>query len=85
MMSDITFSDGEQRVLIEKIKHYFDAELDQEIGQFDAEFLLDFFAKEMGVYFYNRGLNDAQAILQNRMESITDAIYDIEKPTDCSR
>jgi len=85
MMSDITFSDGEQRILVEKIKHYFEAELDQDIGQFDAEFLLDFFTKEMGVYFYNRGLNDAQAILQHRMESITDAIYDIEKPTECSR
>jgi len=36
-------------------------------------------------YFYNRGLNDAQAILHSRIESITDAIYDIEKPTECSK
>ncbi|MDQ6952294.1 MAG: DUF2164 domain-containing protein [Mariprofundaceae bacterium] len=85
MISEVEFSEGEKRILIEKIKTYFDAELDQDIGQFDAEFLLTFFSKEMGVYFYNRGLNDAQFILQNRMESITDAIYDIEKPTDCSR
>jgi len=85
MISEVKFSEGEKRILIEKIKTYFDAELDQDIGQFDAEFLLTFFSKEMGVYFYNRGLNDAQFILQNRMESITDAIYDIEKPTDFSR
>ncbi|MBL1352480.1 MAG: DUF2164 domain-containing protein [Zetaproteobacteria bacterium] len=84
-MSEVEFSEGEKRILIEKIKTYFDAELDQDIGQFDAEFLLTFFSKEMGVYFYNRGLNDAQFISQNRMESITDAIYDIEKPTDSSR
>lgn len=85
MISEVEFSEGEKRILIEKIKTYFDAELDQDIGQFDAEFLLTFFSKEMGVYLYNRGLNDAQFISQNRMESITDAIYDIEKPTDCSR
>ncbi|MDQ6973439.1 MAG: DUF2164 domain-containing protein [Mariprofundaceae bacterium] len=84
-MSTVKFSDGEKRILIEKLKHYFDAELDQDIGQFDAEFLLDFFTNEMGVYFYNRGLHDAQAVLQSRLESITDAIYDIEKTTDYSR
>ncbi|MBT4836909.1 MAG: DUF2164 domain-containing protein [Methylococcales bacterium] len=79
-MSDIEFSKNEKELIVNKIKQYFDAELDQDIGQFDAEFLLDFFSKELGVYFYNQGLQDAQAILSSRLDSITDAIDDIEKP-----
>jgi len=80
-MQQIEFSKEEQELLIDKIKKYFDKELDQEIGQFDAEFLLSFFSKEVGSYFYNRGLFDAQAILEGRMDSITQAIYELEIPT----
>jgi uncharacterized protein (DUF2164 family) len=84
-VSKIEFTKEENDVLVQKIKQYFSSELDQEIGQFDTEFLLEFFSKEIGVYFYNRGLSDAQVILKSRLESITDAIYEIEKPTEFSR
>ena len=84
-MTDIQFSKEEKTILIGKLQDYFDAELHRELGQFEAEFLLDFIARQMGAYFYNRGLYDAQVILSDRMESIADAIYDIEKPTDLMR
>ena len=70
-MSDIEFTKEEKEILVKKIKTYFEEELGQDIGRFDAEFLLSFITKEIGVYFYNRGLNDAQAILQSRFESVT--------------
>lgn len=84
-MSEIDFSKEEKEILVKKIKLYFSEELDQDIGQFDAEFLLSFFSKEVGVYFYNRGLSDAQVILKSRLDSISDAIYEIEKPTEFSK
>ena len=84
-MSDIEFSKEEKEILIQKIKSYFSKELSQDIGQFDAEFLLSFISNEVGAYFYNRGLSDAQVILKSRLESITDAIYDIEKSTEFSK
>ena len=80
-MSAIEFSDGEKEIIIDKVKSYFESELGQEIGQFDAEFLLEFFSKEIGTFFYNRGLYDAQTILEQRFDSITQAIYEIEVPT----
>ena len=76
----IEFSKEEKEVLVEKIRTYLDDELGHEIGQFDAEFLLDFIGEEIGKYFYNRGLYDAQAILDGRMEAITEAISELEKP-----
>jgi uncharacterized protein (DUF2164 family) len=81
-MSEIKFSKEEIDIIAKKIQIYFSEELDQEIGQFDAQFLLDFISEEIGPYFYNRGLYDAQSILENRMDSISEAIYDIEKITE---
>lgn len=80
-MAEIKFSKEEKEVLVKKIQTYFQDELDQDMGQFDADFLLDFFSKEIGVFFYNQGLRDAQSVLENRLETINEAIYEIEKPT----
>ncbi|MEN8178709.1 MAG: DUF2164 domain-containing protein [Pseudomonadota bacterium] len=84
-MSVIKFSKNEKELIVRKIQLYFREELDQEVGQFDAEFLLDFFSEEVGSYYYNRGLYDAQAILESKMENIAEAIYELEKPTDFAR
>ena len=81
-MPEIEFTKEEKAVLVGKIQLYFREELDQKIGQFDAEFLLDFFSAEVGAYYYNRGLYDAQAVLEKRLETITEAISEIEKPTE---
>lgn len=80
-MSVIKFDRQEKQDLVEKIQVYFEQKLDREIGQFDAEFLLDFFSEEVGVYFYNRGLYDAQAVLESRLEMLSEAILELEKET----
>jgi uncharacterized protein (DUF2164 family) len=84
-MSKIKFSKEEKGLLVHKIKRYFSEELDQEIGQFDAQFLLDFFSEKIGPYYYNRGLHDARAVLESRLENIDEALYEIEKPTEFVR
>lgn len=81
---EIQFTQEEKDVLVHKLKRYLDQELDFEIGQFDAEFLLEFFNKEIGVYHYNRGLKDAQDVFKSKVESVTDAIYELEVPTEFS-
>ena len=81
-MSEIKFTKDEKDIITKKIQLYFKEELNQEMGQFDAQFLLDFFSEEVGSFFYNRGLYDAQAILENRLEHISDAIYELEKITE---
>lgn len=79
-MSTIQFYKVEKEQIILKLQKYFLKELDNELEQFDADFLLDFIAKEMGVFFYNKGLCDAQAILTEKLDTISDAIYEIEQP-----
>ena len=79
-MSKIEFSSDERTAIVDRIKLYFSEELNQNIGQFDAGFLLDFFTEEIGPYYYNRGLIDAQAVIEEKVESIADALYEIEQP-----
>jgi len=81
-MAAIEFTKEEKEVIIKIIRLYFSQELEQEIGQFDAQFLLDFFAQEVSAYFYNRGLYDAQAILGRRLEDMSEAVYEVDKITE---
>ncbi len=80
-MSEITFSKEEKEILVQKLKAYFETEMDQEVGQFECQFFLDFISQEIGAFYYNKGLSDAQAIVFSKIEDITDAFYEIEKPT----
>lgn len=84
-MAEIEFSNEEKDTLVHKLSEYFRDNFDQELGQFDGEFLLDFISKEIGPYYYNRGLYDARGILESRLEVLTEAIYEIEKPTELIR
>lgn len=84
-MSPFAFPRDEKQRIVEKIQRYLAAELGHELGRFDAEFLLDFFADEIGAHFYNRGLHDAQAALAARIDDVQDAISQLEKPTERRR
>jgi uncharacterized protein (DUF2164 family) len=41
--------------------------------------LLDFIGQEIGCFYYNQGLLDAQAVLSQRIDDIQDAIVQLEK------
>lgn len=84
-MNEIQFTKDEKSAIVKQIQSYFVEELDQDIGQFPAMFLLDFFTETIGPYYYNRALQDAQDVLEERMESFRDALYAIEKPSPLGR
>lgn len=79
-MNDITLSKEEKSHVVSKIKDYFTNELEQDIGGFEAEFLIDFFIKEIGPYCYNRGLADAHALLSTKVDEFDYQLQEIEKP-----
>lgn len=84
-MERINFTPDEMAILVSAIKAHFEQELDSEIDRFDAEALVRFFTKELGSYYYNRGLYDAQQVLDERLESVRAAILELEEPTDFLR
>ena len=81
-MNTISLEKKDKEHLITLLQQYFAQELDSELGQFEGEFLFDFICEKFGAHFYNQGLYDAQAMVTNRIDVVTDAIYELEKPTE---
>ncbi|MBC53348.1 MAG: hypothetical protein CMQ34_05870 [Gammaproteobacteria bacterium] len=79
-MEKIEFTRQEKELMAGKVKAYFRDELNQDIGGFDAEFLVDFFAREMGAFFYNRGLYDAETLITEKVSEISELLLELEKP-----
>lgn len=79
MSAPITFAKEEKQELIDKLQRYFLRELDQDISRFDAEFLLDFMAGEIGIRAYNQALADAGQHLAGKMEELQYSLRDLEK------
>lgn len=66
--------------LVRKLRGYLKDELDVEIGGLDAELLLDMMAERIGPRFYNQGLRDAATALARRMDVLTEALEELERP-----
>lgn len=81
-MSEITLTKEQTAQIVAKIKTYFNTELNQEIGGFEAQFLMEFFAKEIGPHFYNSGLADAQKLFTQQLEEANYMVDELEKSTD---
>ena len=78
-MKKIVLPKEEKVAAIARIRAYFSDELDQEIGVLPAEFLLEFFADQIGPAFYNQGLRDAHAAFLKQMDDFGEAIYLLER------
>lgn len=80
-MKPIEFSKEERVAATGKLRDYFSRELDQELGQLPADMLLDFIGNEIGGVFYNRGVHDAQQLVQQKADDIVEALYGLERAT----
>jgi uncharacterized protein (DUF2164 family) len=75
----IKFEKEERAAIVSRIQRYFVDELDSEIGAIPAELLLNFFTEQIGPFYYNQGLGDAQAVLGRLVDNINDEIYGLEQ------
>lgn len=66
----INLSDPARKALITSIKHYFQTERDEEIGDLAAGFFLDFILEELAPSIYNKGIRDAQASMQRTVTDL---------------
>ena len=78
-MKPIKFEKEERSAIVARIQRYFVDELDSEIGGIPAELLLNFFSEEIGPFYYNQGLADAQAVMARMIDTINDEIYGLEQ------
>jgi uncharacterized protein (DUF2164 family) len=78
MIKNIPKENKEQMML--KIKEYFYNERSEEIGDLGAQILLDYMIKEIGPHIYNQGIKDARSLIEQKMVSIEEDLYALERP-----
>ena len=79
-MKSVILTNEQKAHIVYKIKVYFERELGEEIGQFDAEFLLEFIGNEIGAYYYNQGLQDAAVLIESQADVMKETLYTMEEP-----
>lgn len=58
------------REMIDAFKSFFLDELDMELSDMQAGFLVDFLSQNMSKYFYNRGVADTINALKDKTEDL---------------
>lgn len=72
----ITLSKEEIAQIIPSLQKYFREELEQEISEMRAKFLLDYFLKEIAPLAYNKGVSDAEAYVRARVEDLAGTCFE---------
>jgi uncharacterized protein (DUF2164 family) len=78
-MKPIVFSREETADIVTRLRGYFRDELEFDLAGLPAEMLLDFLSREIGPFFYNRGVYDAQAVVAKKAEDISEALAGLER------
>ncbi|WIY68391.1 DUF2164 domain-containing protein [Aquidulcibacter paucihalophilus] len=78
-MKPIQFSREETADITAKLRGYFRDELEMDLAALPAELLLDFLGREIGPFFYNRAVYDAQAVVAKKAEDINEALAGLER------
>jgi uncharacterized protein (DUF2164 family) len=61
---------------VRSLQRYFREEFEQEIGEMRAQFLLDYFLKEIAPFAYNQGVNDAEMYFRAKLEDLSGSCYE---------
>ena len=76
----IRLTEERQARLLRSIKLYFAEHFDEELSDFRAQSLLDFFVKELGAPVYNQAIRDAYAFVQDKLTDLEGEFYEPEEP-----
>lgn len=60
----------EKQILIDEIKRYYLKERNEEIGDLAADLILDFITQKIAPVFYNRGVRDSIAVMNEKVEEL---------------
>jgi len=62
------------------ITRFFAEHFDQNVSEFQASELLDFFVRELGAPVYNQAIKDARSFLQDKLDDLEGEFYEPEDP-----
>jgi len=62
--------------VIPSLRRYFKEELELEISEMRAKFLLNYFLKEVAPFAYNKGVKDAESYFRGRVEDLSGTCFE---------
>jgi uncharacterized protein (DUF2164 family) len=74
----IVLSKQEAEEVVHSLRKYFREELEQEIPEMRARFLLEYVLKEIAPYAYNKGVKDAESHLRATIEDLPSVCFEEE-------
>ena len=74
----VRLTDERRARTLRSVKKFWEETLDQELSDFTAARILDFFVKELGPPVYNQGVRDAAGYLQQKLSDIEGDVYERE-------
>jgi uncharacterized protein (DUF2164 family) len=74
----IALSEERRDQLVEALQHFHADEFDQELSDFQARRLLDFFIHHLGAPIYNQAIQDARGFLQDKLSDLEGEFYEPE-------
>ena len=62
--------------IVPSVQKFFREELDLDISEMRAKFLLSYFLKEIAPFAYNKGVKDAEEYFRNKVEDLTATCFE---------
>ncbi|WP_053366627.1 DUF2164 domain-containing protein [Bacillus sp. FJAT-27245] len=75
-----SFSKQQKDQLIGDIQEFFLKERGEELGNLEAENVLEFFKNELGPYFFNEGIKQSRKVAEEKMAQLEEELYSLERP-----
>ena len=72
----IELSKQELKEIIPSLQKYFREELEEEISEMRAKFLLDYILKEIAPLAYNKGVKDAELFFRGKIEDLSGTCFE---------
>ena len=72
----IELTKQETEEIIPSLQKYFREELEQDLSEMRAKFLLDYIVKEIAPYAYNKGVKDSEAYFRSKVEDLTSTCFE---------
>lgn len=74
----IRLTDERRARVLTSMKKYFAESFDEEISDFRAEQLLEFFVRELGPAVYNQAIRDAHSFFEEKLVDLEGEFYEPE-------
>ena len=76
----VRLTDERRARTLRSVKKFYVETLDQELSDFTAARILDFFVKELGPPVYNQAIQDARKFLSAKLDDLDVEFYEPDEP-----